>query len=104
MEKQAIRNLVDTHKKGSAMDRAFYTDADIYERELSEIYLKSWIYAGHVSEVPNIGDWFRPSRSWIPRQHAGRTRYSGLMLDFWRPSATDFTLAAFSIRWYVDVS
>ena len=58
MERQALRNLVDKHQKGTALDRAFYTDADIYERELSEIYLKSWIYAGHVSEIPNIGDWF----------------------------------------------
>ena len=58
MEKQAIRDLVDRHAQGSAMDRAFYTDADIYEREVSEIYLKSWLYAGHVSEIPRIGDWF----------------------------------------------
>ena len=58
MEKQALRNLVDKHQKGTALDRAFYTDADIYERELSEIYLKSWIYAGHVSEIPESGDWF----------------------------------------------
>jgi phenylpropionate dioxygenase-like ring-hydroxylating dioxygenase large terminal subunit len=58
MEKQAIRDLVDRHAQGSAMDRAFYTDADIYEREVSEIYLKSWLYAGHVSEIPKVGDWF----------------------------------------------
>jgi len=58
MEKQAIRNLVDTHTDGQALDREFYTDADIYKREMSEIYLKSWLYAGHVSEIPKIGDWF----------------------------------------------
>lgn len=58
MEKQAIRNLVDTHTDGQALEREFYTDADIYKREMSEIYLKSWLYVGHVSEIPKIGDWF----------------------------------------------
>jgi phenylpropionate dioxygenase-like ring-hydroxylating dioxygenase large terminal subunit len=58
MKKKVIRNLVDTHAEGSALDRAFYTDAGIYEREISEIYLKSWLYAGHISEIPKVGDWF----------------------------------------------
>ena len=58
MEEQAIRNLVDAHTDGQALEREFYTDADIYKREMSEIYLKSWLYAGHVSEIPKIGDWF----------------------------------------------
>jgi len=58
MKKKIIRNLVDTHAEGGALDRAFYTDAGIYEREISEIYLKSWLYAGHISEIPKVGDWF----------------------------------------------
>jgi len=58
MEKQALRDLVDAHKKDTALDRSFYTDPGIYEREISEIYLKSWLYAGHSSEIPKVGDWF----------------------------------------------
>ena len=58
MEEQAIRDLVDTHTEGTSLNRGFYTDADIYEREISEIFLKSWLYAGHSSEIPKIGDWF----------------------------------------------
>ena len=58
MEKQDIRDLVDMHADGTALEQAFYTDADIYEREISEIYLKSWLYAGHCSEIPKVGDWF----------------------------------------------
>jgi len=52
------RHLVDTHSDGTALEGAFYTDAGIYEREVAEIYLKSWLYAGHSSEVPRVGDWF----------------------------------------------
>jgi len=58
MEKQAIRDLVDTHVDGTALEQGFYTDPDIYQREMSEIFLKSWLYAGHCSEIPKIGDWF----------------------------------------------
>ena len=58
MDKQAIRGMVDAHVEGTSLEQAFYTDAEIYEREISEIYLKSWLYAGHSSEIPNVGDWF----------------------------------------------
>jgi phenylpropionate dioxygenase-like ring-hydroxylating dioxygenase large terminal subunit len=55
MNKQEITDLVDAHADGTALERAFYTDADIYEREVSEIYLQSWLYAGHCSEIPKVG-------------------------------------------------
>ena len=58
MDKQAIRDIVDAHVEGTSLEQAFYNDAEIYEREISEIYLKSWLYAGHSSEIPNVGDWF----------------------------------------------
>lgn len=58
MDKRAIRDTVDAHVEGTSLEQAFYTDAEIYEREISEIYLKSWLYAGHSSEIPNVGDWF----------------------------------------------
>lgn len=58
MDSQTISQLVDSHVNGTSLERAFYTDAEIYQREIEEIYLKSWIYAGHVSEIPKTGDWF----------------------------------------------
>jgi phenylpropionate dioxygenase-like ring-hydroxylating dioxygenase large terminal subunit len=58
MDNQTLSELIDSQPVKHAMDRAFYTDADIYEREISEIYLKSWLYAGHVSEIANVGDYF----------------------------------------------
>lgn len=58
MNKQTITALIDAHKDFTALDQPFYTDANIYERDISEIYLKSWLYAGHASEIPRVGDWF----------------------------------------------
>ncbi len=58
MENKTITALIESQPARNALDRAFYTDADIYERDISEIYLKSWLYAGHSSEIPKIGDYF----------------------------------------------
>jgi Rieske 2Fe-2S family protein len=58
MDQQSITALIDSQPRGRALDRAFYTDADIYQRDIDEIYLKSWLYAGHCSEIPNAGDYF----------------------------------------------
>lgn len=58
MKKQEIIDLIDSQPHRYALNRAFYTDADIYERDISEIFLKIWLYAGHISEVPAVGDYF----------------------------------------------
>lgn len=58
MDHQAISQLIDAHPASTALEQAFYTDAEIYARDVEEIYLKSWLYAGHVSEIPAVGDWF----------------------------------------------
>ncbi len=58
MEDHVLSTLIDTHPARTSLDRAFYTDEDIYQRDIDEVYLKSWLYAGHLSEIPAIGDWF----------------------------------------------
>jgi phenylpropionate dioxygenase-like ring-hydroxylating dioxygenase large terminal subunit len=37
--------------KSFTMPARFYTDADVFEREKSAIFYKTWHYAGHVSQV-----------------------------------------------------
>jgi len=58
MDQAAITRLVNSQKHRHALDREFYTDPDIYRRDIERIYLRSWLYAGHVSEVASLGDWF----------------------------------------------
>lgn len=58
MDKQAITALIDAQPDRATLDQAFYTDEDIYQRDIEEVYLKSWLYAGHLSEIPCVGDWF----------------------------------------------
>jgi phenylpropionate dioxygenase-like ring-hydroxylating dioxygenase large terminal subunit len=58
MDSEAILTLINSHKEKTALAQAFYKDSSIYDRDITEIYLKSWLYAGHISEIPNVGDWF----------------------------------------------
>jgi Rieske 2Fe-2S family protein len=58
MNKQSLSLLITAHVDTETLDQAFYTDPDIYQRDLEQVYLKSWLYAGHISEIPAVGDWF----------------------------------------------
>jgi len=45
-------------REGFALDNYFYHSEVIYRRELANIIYQSWLYAGHVSQIPEIGDYF----------------------------------------------
>ena len=45
-------------KPGFAMDSYFYRSHITYQRELDRIVYRSWLYAGHVSQIPDAGDYF----------------------------------------------
>ncbi len=45
-------------RRGFALDAYFYRSQVVYRRELDEILFASWLYAGHVSQVANPGDYF----------------------------------------------
>jgi phenylpropionate dioxygenase-like ring-hydroxylating dioxygenase large terminal subunit len=38
--------------------RKLYVDPDIYDLEMERIYRRIWLYIGHASQVPNVGDYF----------------------------------------------
>ena len=58
MDEQTLTKLIESQPPRAALKQAFYTDNDIYQRDVEEVYLKSWLYAGHLSEIPKTGDWF----------------------------------------------
>lgn len=59
----ALDNLIiDDQKAGIfRVNRRVFTENEHLEREQARVFGKSWIYAGHESEVPNAGD-FRSRR------------------------------------------
>jgi glycine betaine catabolism A len=40
---------------GSGLPSAFYTDADLYQLDLEEIFYREWLFAAHESELPRPG-------------------------------------------------
>lgn len=45
-------------KPGHSLPRAYYCDPAIFERDLQCMLLRHWFCAGHVSSLPNAGDFF----------------------------------------------
>ncbi len=60
MTEQTVRlhDLIERRRPGFGLDRVFYTDPAIFEVDLERVYLRHWLYVGHVSSIPNTGDFF----------------------------------------------
>ena len=52
-----ISKLIATYRQGYGLERRFYTDLKVFEHDIKRVYLNSWLYAGHVSQIPNPGDY-----------------------------------------------
>ncbi|NND46572.1 MAG: aromatic ring-hydroxylating dioxygenase subunit alpha [Woeseiaceae bacterium] len=55
-DKRSIAELIANQKAGYSLEQRFYTDPDIYELEIERIINRHWILAGHVSQLPEPGD------------------------------------------------
>ncbi|HLY55505.1 MAG TPA: aromatic ring-hydroxylating dioxygenase subunit alpha [Stellaceae bacterium] len=53
-----LADAIAAHRKGLALDRRFYTDPAIFEREMARFALRHWHCAGHASMAPEPGDFF----------------------------------------------
>jgi phenylpropionate dioxygenase-like ring-hydroxylating dioxygenase large terminal subunit len=49
-----IKRLVD--KDNGTINAAIFSDPDIYRQELENIFTRTWLFVGHVSQIPNPGD------------------------------------------------
>jgi phenylpropionate dioxygenase-like ring-hydroxylating dioxygenase large terminal subunit len=51
-----LATLIRRHAPGHALEREFYTDARIFERDMERVVLRHWFCAAHASSVPRPGD------------------------------------------------
>ena len=56
-QKMARMLELEKAKPGYAINPYFYRSHLVYQKELSALFYRSWIYAGHISELPNAGDY-----------------------------------------------
>lgn len=52
----AGRHLIDTAT--GMIDRSIFSDQAIFDREMDQVFGKSWLFVGHESQIPNNGDYF----------------------------------------------
>jgi phenylpropionate dioxygenase-like ring-hydroxylating dioxygenase large terminal subunit len=55
-DRRSIAELIADYKPGHSLDQRFYIDPEIYDLEVERIINRCWIFAGHVSQVPEPGD------------------------------------------------
>lgn len=58
MNSQAITQLAQDQPPRRSLAQAFYRDSGVHDRDIDRVFLRSWLYAGHQSEIPEAGDWF----------------------------------------------
>jgi phenylpropionate dioxygenase-like ring-hydroxylating dioxygenase large terminal subunit len=51
---RSLRSLIDTET--GTVSRELYTNDDIFQQELEQIYGRCWLFLGHESQLPNPGD------------------------------------------------
>lgn len=51
-----IDALIEDQRPGHSLDQAFYVHPAIFERDCERILRNHWIMAGHVSQIPESGD------------------------------------------------
>jgi stachydrine N-demethylase len=48
-------DLLSRRQSGHALERAFYTDAEIYAQDLEQVYYKEWLFVAPECELPAVG-------------------------------------------------
>ena len=48
----------DGSTPGWSLARKYYKDPAIFDREVESIIHNTWVFAGHVSDIPSVGDYF----------------------------------------------
>lgn len=53
-----VAALLKARKPGCSLPAGFYSSATVYVADLERVFGRCWILAGHVSQIPNSGDFF----------------------------------------------
>lgn len=53
----SVAELIARRQPFYSLEQAFYTSEAVYRAELHRVFRRSWLYAGHISEIPRAGDY-----------------------------------------------
>lgn len=55
---QTLDHLVRAQRPGHTLAAEFYLSPDIYRLDIERIFMRTWLYAGHHSQLPSPGTYF----------------------------------------------
>ena len=55
---QNLKEIIESQRPGYTLDQCFYKDPNIFQLDLDIFFFNHWVFIGHVSRIPNIGDYF----------------------------------------------
>jgi len=53
-----LQRLIADQRPGYALEQAFYVSDEIFAKDVENVFYQEWQLAGHISEIPNAGDYF----------------------------------------------
>ena len=54
----SVDAMVARRRSGYSLEQEFYTDPAIFDLDIERIFMRNWLYVGHVSRVAAPGDYF----------------------------------------------
>jgi phenylpropionate dioxygenase-like ring-hydroxylating dioxygenase large terminal subunit len=57
-QSELMTNLAESVHEGYSLPQDFYTSEDVFKADFDQVISQKWIVAGHVSRIPNKGDYF----------------------------------------------
>ena len=58
MKNAEIKKLIKKQKSNHTLDQQFYVNDYIFDLDIKNIFYKQWVFVGHISRIPNYGDYF----------------------------------------------
>jgi Rieske 2Fe-2S family protein len=50
--------MAAAQRPGEGLARGFYVEPEVFNLDIERIFLRNWIYAGHIASIPRSGDYF----------------------------------------------
>lgn len=73
-----LQDVLADYRPGFALPREMYTSQDVYDRDIAQVWNRSWLWVGHVSQIPEPGDYFLfdygPESIIVVRDRTGEVR------------------------------
>ena len=55
---EGCKELISKYQGSQSLPRQFYTSETVYKMDIQHYWNHSWIWVGHLNQIPNVGDFF----------------------------------------------